>query len=269
MDDSNLPAAPAHYDFDNLGRELKAVFSAFQIAFHNHICTKLFPVLVNSRDGPGIAVVPVEQAAGIARADPLQRLLSGIHLLADPGEISTFTHLSGYLARAVHAARQLKSDYDVGIGIAKKGMWTSFVFSLFGMEAYDILVYREGNHRLTCPMDRLRSGSLDGKRILVFDNDSVTGGSVAGLTEALMEKSSPKLIDLLLITRYSHLTPEYFQRIKDRLADGQFLGMTKQGRCVVDSFMSIGKPVRKRMALETDFRERRKDLQRLKVRLGA
>ena len=260
---------PEDYSPLELRGGIGMLINAFQLAFDRRIRSKLFPVAITTLSGPQFTLVPIEMACKLrsqGAADPK----SNIHLLVDPSEIRTWSLQRGALAGACRAAHELIPQYDVGIGIAKKGMWLSFIFSELGLETYDVFVARTGeNDRFTFPMDPLYGQMLKGKRILLFDNDAITGQSISVVAEGFDSKVSPQSIDVLLISRYSHISEEYYSQIKDKLADGQLIGRSEKGKYVIDTFAQLPeKFVKKKMALESDFQGTTRDLARLKKKLG-
>jgi|GEM_PF-1937845 len=269
MSSASVPEEPTDHILETMPANLRRLINAFQIAFHNQITSKMFPVLIEK---PECEVTPTLVSIDYAKLileNEQEMKEQGINLLVNPSEIPTWSRQVGALESACRAANELASQYDVGIGIAKKGMWLSFIFSKLGLSSYDVLVVRNGDDRFCCPMDELFGRMLDGKRILIFDNDAVTGITVKRIVEMIGESVTPEFVDLLLISRYSHISQELFDQVKDKLKPGQFLGKSKKGKFVLDTFLPIpSKLIRKKMALETDFKGRKGDLKRLKVRLG-
>jgi len=49
---------------------------------------------------------------------------------------------------------------------------------------------------------------------------------------------------------------------------GQHLGKTDKGKRVIDSLLPVPKAFRKKMTIENDFNGRRKDLRKLKAKMG-
>jgi orotate phosphoribosyltransferase len=264
-----MPKQPGQYGPGDLTDDLERVMAAFQMAFHNHITEKLYPVMINVEDEWQLTVVGVKKAVALRHRGAGEGPVNGIMLLADPSDIPTFCHHKGAFENACLAARSLKDDYDIGIGIAKKGMWLSFIFSLMGLPSYDLLSYRYGEGRILCPMDLgMKKEAVRGKRILLLDNDAITGDSVKAVVENLAE-AGPECIDLLLLFRHSFITEHFHEQVKDRLLPEQHLGKTQDGEHIIDTLMPIpSKLVRKKMSVMGDFKGRRSDLKKMKVRLS-
>ncbi|MFH1393467.1 MAG: hypothetical protein ABII71_02405 [Candidatus Micrarchaeota archaeon] len=248
--------------------ELLNVVANLQIAFDASIRRKNFPISVRTEEGLNISVVGPEDAIKLAALDARTLSEQGIELLVNPKEIPNYSTQRGALESACRAAAELSGDYDVGIGIAKKGMWLSFIFSTLGLTTYDIMVVRDGGNRTMMPMDRLSPDVLDGSRVLLFDNDAITGGSANAIAALIRAATNPKHIDVLLVNGYAHLKQKAFKPVRDQLAQGQHLGVTKSKRHVIDTLEFSGSLIRRKMALDRHFKGTAMHLNPLKVRLG-
>ncbi len=259
----SVPEEGRSYGQENVPIDLRALFHAFQMAFSDHIKSKNFPVLIESAEGVEIGLVDAGLsymlATGAAR-------MNGVVPIVNPDEISTWTFHEGMLASACRAAKQLQGEYDFAIGIAKKGLWSSFVFSLMGIPTKDAVVVRDKEWRRMFPMDEITTSIVSGKKILLLDNDAVTGRTISTVLDEL-DGAGARQVDVLLIHRYSHLETAFFEQIKDSLAPEQHIGKAKTGKQVIDTFSSLPAKIKRKMALETDFRGRNKDLQELRRRL--
>ncbi len=265
-----LPLEDQNYKKEELTEELAKLILAFQIAFDKYIRSKLFPVACVTPSGVHeLSVVSIDIVLFLHGLRPKHQKAFGSLLLVDPREISTWSLKKGALESACLAAEELVPSYDVGIGIAKKGLWLSFIFSLFDLPTFDLMVMRTGDSRVYCPMDPIFKETLEGKRILLFDNDAVTGKTIAAAAEAITSRCNIEFLDLLLISRYSHLSKEFYQQVKDQLAPTQFIGKSENGKYVVDTLLQIpSKLVRRKMTLEKDFKGQRQHLEKLKAKLG-
>jgi hypothetical protein len=206
-------------------------------------------------------VLPEDQKGGIMGE-------MGIMPLMNPLDVFSWSAQTDIVESAAHASMELSCDYDLGVGIAKRGLWLSYMFSRSGMETQDLLVKRFPSGCFTFKIDDFDIDRLRGCRILLFDNDAVTGSSVIAAGEHLQKLLGPERIDLLLIYRYARMYKLFHDQIKDRLVPGQTLGREKgTDRLVVDVMSQIPKSLfRRRMSLEQDFRSR-KPLQRRAARI--
>lgn len=180
-----------------------------------------------------------------------------------------FNLYKGYLERACHAAQTLAGNYDLGIGIAKKGMWLSYIFSLYGLQASDFLVSRTGDiERVGIPLAGLRSTDVPGKRVLIFDNDLVTGNTVRALSDKFRGAGASKT-DLLLIYGNTRLKPEYFEEARPFMnGEIKIVGRTTEGEIVVNTENQISESIGESWSLEKDFNPGRKHLAKLAEILG-
>ncbi|MBL7110169.1 MAG: hypothetical protein ISS11_08030 [Candidatus Marinimicrobia bacterium] len=123
-----------------------------------------------------------------------------------------------YLERSIYAAKSLVDQYDIGIGVAKQGLWLSFIFNLFKMETYDVLIQRKGmkSGRGAIPLDVLTRKLIQGKKVLLFENDIVTGETIKFLTKRIGHKDM-KHIDLLLIFRNAYCSESYHKRVRKKI----------------------------------------------------
>ncbi|MDP3882170.1 MAG: phosphoribosyltransferase [Nanoarchaeota archaeon] len=182
---------------------------------------------------------------------------------------ANFNQYVGYLERACHAAETLSSQYDLGLGVAKKGMWLSYVFSLYGLTAHDLLVARTGPvTRAGLPLTPLYSTDVPDKKILIFDNDLVTGKTVEAVAEKMIKAGAEKT-DLLLIYGNTRLTPQFLEQVSPTLkARSKIVGITVDGEVVVNTHNQIPSIISQSWSLEKDFNPSRKHLTRLAEILG-
>jgi len=233
------------------------------MAFSDHIKSKNFPVIVENPEEVKIVLADVEVSYMLATG---AAIMPGVTPIVNPNEIPTWTFHEGMLASACRAAKQLHGEYDFAIGIAKKGLWSSFVFSKLGIPTRDAVVVRDGNWRRMFPMDEITTDAVEGKKILLLDNDAVTGRTISTVLDELNGVGA-RQVDVLLIHRYAHLESSFFKQIKDSLAPEQHIGKAKTGKHVIDTFSSLPAKIKRKMTLETDFRGRNKDLRELRRRL--
>lgn len=184
-------------------------------------------------------------------------------------EAPNFNRYLGYLERACHAAETIKDQYDVGIGIAKKGVWLSFVFSLYGLPTHDVLIIRTGDHaRFRHPLTELYKRDVLNKKVLIFDNDLVTGTSVEVVSKGMLEAGAQQT-DLLLIYGNTRLTPSYYEQVRAALREKpKIAGITKAGEIVVNTENQIPPSITRSLSLEKDFNPSKKHLATLAGILG-
>ena len=259
----------------------RRLVEAIQKAFADEIKSKLYPALQCDENGNvNIIMSDLEtnemilQALKVTEAKtetltlPTEKGEVKITPFVDPRGIQSWSLQKGAIESACRAAAELIPEYDVGIGIAKKGLWLSFMFKLLGLQTYDVSIVRDGDQRVCAPMSELYKETLKDKRILVLENDAVTGKTLGTLLDLFDKTGIPyQHIDVLLISRYAHLQPAYVEQVRDKIAKGQYIGRDEERRFVVDTFSHIPARFRRKMALETDFKGRHKDMERLKERL--
>jgi len=88
------------------------------------------------------------------------------------------------LAKSINAAFNLVPKYDLGIGVAKGGLYSSFLFSLFGLKTYTVEVHNHNGEGIL-KIENLAPEKLEGKRVLVLDKDVVSGNTLKLVAEAL------------------------------------------------------------------------------------
>ena len=183
-------------------------------------------------------------------------------------EAPNFNRYKGDLERACHAAQTIGADYDVGIGLARKGMWLSYVFNLHGLPTFDVLVNRIGDEqRAMFPVSPLYTDTIRDKRVLLFDNDLVTGNSVKAVAENL-QRGNPQSVDLLLVYGNTQLDPKFFDSIKESLKAPRIIGKTSEGKIVVNTRSEVPPSIVKARTLDEDFNTDRQHLEKLSQILG-
>lgn len=184
-------------------------------------------------------------------------------------ETPNFNRYNGYLERACHAAETLRKDYDLGIGIARKGLWLSYVFSLYGLQTHDILIVRTDiKNRFSIPLTPLFKKDVLNKKIIVFDNDLVTGNTIERVAQG-MHDAGARQTDLLLVYGNTRLTPNYFNEISHSFKHNPKIeGITKAGKIVVNTKNEVPESIINSFSLEKDFNSGKKYLTRLAEILG-
>lgn len=102
-----------------------------------------------------------------------------------------------YLTEGFRAAQSLESDYDLGIELATDGLYLGYLFHLHGLPIKTVKLQREQDMASWEPLDLCKEDVYD-KKIVIFDNDVVTGRTIDRAVFEL-EKFSPKYLDLLLM----------------------------------------------------------------------
>ena len=108
------------------------------------------------------------------------------------------------------------------------------------------------------PIDEITHEQIEGRKIVVFENDVVTGRT---LTRAIKEinKLNPDYADLLLVTRYTDVDIRQYQELKDRgfigkgVIDRSGFKDLYYGVCVLDTTCQIPKGFRNVRSLKQDF----------------
>ena len=117
------------------------------------------------------------------------KIFEGFHKFFDKKRIETGPAYP--LLENLNAAYSLAPNYDYGIGIAKGGTFSEYLFNLFGLKV------------LTAETHRKKSGfiwydspeQLHGKKLIVFDKDAVTGKTLKRTLQQL-KPFSPEFVDL-------------------------------------------------------------------------
>lgn len=171
-----------------------------------------------------------------------------------------FNQYKGHLEMAWSAAKALTSQYDLIIGIARKGLWLSYVFEIYGANVREIYLARGGgDFRTYCPISEMWERDVEGKRVLLVDNDALTGNSIRALSEHLKGAGASK-VDVLLI--YQHTEPE---QLNESNADDlgfldvpRVLGRRDNGKLILDSMPQLRqvRSIGSVLSLEKDFKRR-------------
>src|SRR3989344_2244789 len=132
-----------------------------------------------------------------------------------PRNVPNLNQYRGDLERACDAATQLVGQYDIGIGIAKKGLWLSYIFGKHELTIKDISVIRlESNRRFILPLDPLYASDLNGKRVLLMDNDVVTAKTINSVAKEITTRANSSCIDVLLAYSHTELEPSFYEEVR-------------------------------------------------------
>lgn len=244
------------YHLDEIKKAgLVDLFFKFERGYRNHLVKKVggWPSLAE-RIAPIItpAVLPVLS----------EKLVPEIR------DAPNYNRYKGYLERACCAAKRLRQNYDLGIGIAKKGLWMSYIFGKYGLTIRDILTVREGRNRFTVPLDEIYRRDITNKRIIIFENDVVTGGTLRDVSDHL-RKAEPKSIDLLVVFGITRLKKEFYEQVKPEFKHDPHVCEKKDTEIAIDCSSEVLPYVRRIIALDKDFKPNRNYLLPLAKMLNA
>jgi hypothetical protein len=115
-------------------------------------------------------------------------------------------------------ASELADKYDLGIGIAKGGLYLTSVFNQFGLDTKVVEAHRRGKGATFNWVSDYTLKEIEGKKILVIDKDVVSGrSSKKVLTELL--KYRPQEVSLALThnaVRGSHSLGSFVFNVDER-----------------------------------------------------
>lgn len=116
------------------------------------------------------------------------------------------------LSYTINAGYNLARNYDLGIGIARGGLWSTYIFNLFDLETHVVDSHKIGKSASF----KWISGDPDavkGKKVIVFDKDICSGRTLRRVGRELAELH-PESLDLFMnvpSTMLLHKVPDYFQ----------------------------------------------------------
>ncbi|MBW2993434.1 hypothetical protein KY317_02575 [Candidatus Woesearchaeota archaeon] len=94
-------------------------------------------------------------------------------------------------------AYHLADKYDIGIGIAKGGLYLTYIFDLFGLETRIAQSHRNSRGATFRWREKVVPEELEGKDLVVFDKDVVSGRTTTRVLREL-QKYNPNKIDLVV-----------------------------------------------------------------------
>src|SRR3989344_6968792 len=103
--------------------------------------------------------------------------------------------------RSIVMAYELASKYDVGVGIAKGGLGLAYATNLFGLDTRIVeshSLYRGRIRKKTTFEAHDDISDIEGKRVLVLDNDTVRGLTLKKVGDEL-KKLNPDCIDVAFV----------------------------------------------------------------------
>lgn len=104
-------------------------------------------------------------------------------------------------AKAINMAHNLTKNYDVGVGIARGGLYLAYISELFGLDVKIIDANRTGKGVFgvkTEWKDQITANNLKDKKIIVFDKDVLTGNTSRAVGSELLSYY-PKVLDIALL----------------------------------------------------------------------
>jgi len=123
------------------------------------------------------------------------------------------------LEKTCNAVKALGPQYDVIMGIARKGLWLSFIFEAMGFPTLDFGFLRRyaispgHDEPLIYPLGDIGLHHVQGKKILFLDNDFISGQTLNSAAEKFMGAGA-KQIDVLVLDG----SPEIFMSHYDKLS---------------------------------------------------
>lgn len=100
-------------------------------------------------------------------------------------------------APIINMAYHLGNNYDMGIGVANGGCFSTYVFDSFGLETRLVEAHRKGRGATFNWATKTSEEDIVGKRIVVLDKDVVSGRTSRRVLREL-QRLNPKSIDLVL-----------------------------------------------------------------------
>lgn len=101
------------------------------------------------------------------------------------------------LWNVVNMAYHLKGKHDIGIGIARGGLLSAYIFGLFGLPIKLADAHRRGKGATFEWLDELREDDIKGLKIAVFDKDVVSGRTTRRALQEI-QRYDPQSVDLVL-----------------------------------------------------------------------
>lgn len=97
----------------------------------------------------------------------------------------------------IKQASNLAGKYDHGIAISRGGLFTGYMFNLFGLDTQIVDYHKDDRSPSVRWMSPFNPQNLKGKKLVVFDKDVVTGETTGKVLEELV-KHGPTVVDLVL-----------------------------------------------------------------------
>ncbi len=107
----------------------------------------------------------------------------------------------------VNVASALAGKYDLGIGVAKGGLYLTFIFESFGLETKIVQCHRRGRGAIFSWEEEPKNAELEGKKLIVLENDVITGRTTRRVIREL-RKYNPAQVDLALVHNPTSTEPK-------------------------------------------------------------
>lgn len=161
-----------------------------------------------------------------------------------------------YYYRACKAISNLGNNYDLGIALATGGLFFSYIAEQFEFPTMIVKMSRHSKGATWQPVDDITRDAINDKRIVVFENDVVTGRT---LRRAIKEINflNPLFVDLLLVYEGTLVSHENYEKWEKFLSEEVTIVETLCIPCnlYLDTMCQIPKGFRKVMTLEDDFED--------------
>lgn len=158
-----------------------------------------------------------------------------------------------YEEQACRAAQTLKTQYDLGIALATDGLWLGYVFHAHGVPTKAVKLRRMGGGATWQPIDNITPQEVEGKRILLFDNDVVTGRTIKRAVKEL-NRFSPEYIDLLLVYELTCLSIRAYHKWKEKWNLERGIYDLSQKNIWIKTRDRVPQGIRKVRTLQDNFR---------------
>ncbi|MBF0105997.1 MAG: phosphoribosyltransferase [Deltaproteobacteria bacterium] len=114
--------------------------------------------------------------------------------------------LRGFAYKIIRGLLALKGSYDLFVPVAKGGLYAGALADLLGLKTCVIEVHAHNKkHPTSHVVDQMTPEDIKGKRVLLLDNDTVTGASVQEAMR-LLSAFEPSLVDVFLCSEPSEHT---------------------------------------------------------------
>mgnify|MGYP001564541912 CR=1 FL=1 len=129
-------------------------------------------------------------------------------MLFDTGNWFDLTRRLVYATTA--ATKEAAREYDVGVAIANDGVLQGYLAETFGLRTFNVKMSRFGKGATWVPLDKIEKQDINGKKVIVFDVDVVTGRTLKRAARELCA-FNPTGLDLLLTRQEVTLSKEEYQ----------------------------------------------------------
>lgn len=109
--------------------------------------------------------------------------------------------------KEIHLAHHISKNYDVGIGVAKGGLFLTYLTELFGLKTKISEYHRTEDESTFKWITKTSSEELRNKRIIILEDDVYTGVTSKVISNRIME-FKPKSLDLAIcysVVEFPHI----------------------------------------------------------------